>query len=153
MVEQQLYAGTNSIFTLRPKARAALPSVFRVTEELDASSNRSTAARLVFIRAAICVLVNSFSFKRLIQLEAQRLLQRAGLDFAQNALFLQEIPEVTATMIFFAHIFCRYCSFTFLRQIQFVWWRLLLFLDEAVQQDNFLIHHREQRSCDAVVQP
>jgi len=58
------YAGTSSIFTFRPKARAALPSVLSVTEELDASSSLSTAARLVFMRAAICVLLNSFSFKR-----------------------------------------------------------------------------------------
>ena len=107
------YAGTNSIFTLRPKARAALPSVFSVTEEFDASSNRSTAARLVFMRAAICVLVNSLFFQEAIQLQTQRLFQRAGLDFAQDALFFQEIPEVTATMISFAHRFCRYCLLRF----------------------------------------
>ena len=38
--------------------------VFRVTEKLDASSGWSTAARLVFMRVAICVLGNSSSFKR-----------------------------------------------------------------------------------------
>ena len=41
--------------------------------------------------------------------------------------------------------------FTFLRQLQFVVRRPLLFLDETVQQDNFLIHHRKQRPRDAVV--
>ena len=60
----QLYTGTNSILTLRPKARAALPSVLEVTEEFDASSSRSTAARLVFMRAAISALVTSFSFSK-----------------------------------------------------------------------------------------
>src|SRR5208282_5725365 len=47
---KKFYTGSNTILTLRPKARAALPKVFSVTEALEASSNRSTAARLVFIR-------------------------------------------------------------------------------------------------------
>ena len=61
------YAGTNSILTLRPKARAALPKVARVTEVFVASSSRSNAARLVRIRLAIAALVNDFwsrSFSR-----------------------------------------------------------------------------------------
>ena len=40
------YARTNSIVTLRPNARAALPSVFSVIEELDASNKRRIVSRL-----------------------------------------------------------------------------------------------------------
>ena len=40
--------------------------------------------------------------------------------------------------------------FTFLRQLKFVWRRLRLFLDETVQQHDFLIHHREQCPRNAV---
>ena len=36
-----------------------------------------------------------------------------SLALSQDALFLQEIPEVTATMIFFAHKFCKYCFLRF----------------------------------------
>ena len=55
------YAGASSILMVRPSARAALPSVASVTEVFEASSRRSTAARLVFMRTAISVLVSSLS--------------------------------------------------------------------------------------------
>jgi len=61
---EMIYAGTSSILILRPRARAALPRVFKVTEELDASNNRSTAARLVFMRVAISALESSFSLSK-----------------------------------------------------------------------------------------
>ena len=54
------HAGASSILIFRPSARAALPKVASVTEVFDASSKRSTAARLVFMRAAISALVSSF---------------------------------------------------------------------------------------------
>jgi hypothetical protein len=63
-ISRVVYAATNSILILRPSARAALPSVFRVTDELDPSSRRSTAARLVFMRAAISALVSAFCFNK-----------------------------------------------------------------------------------------
>jgi len=54
------YPGTISILSFRPKARAALPKMVRVTEVFESSSSRSTAARLVFIRAAISVFEIAF---------------------------------------------------------------------------------------------
>ena len=51
-----------ALFTLRPRVLAALTSVVKVTEVLPASSNRSTAARLVFIRVAISALVRDCFF-------------------------------------------------------------------------------------------
>src|ERR1017187_119941 len=49
-------AATNSILSFRPNTRAALPSVDKVTEGLEVSSKRSSAARLVRIRLAMAFL-------------------------------------------------------------------------------------------------
>jgi hypothetical protein len=38
-------------------------------------------------------------YQKVIQLKAQRLFS-VRLDFAEDALFIEEIPEVTATMVF-----------------------------------------------------
>src|SRR5207249_2225346 len=42
---------------------------------------------------------------------------------------------------------------TFLGQIELVPRRLLLLLDETVEQNNFFVHHGEQRSRNAILQP
>jgi hypothetical protein len=55
-------ASANSTRSVRPKAHAALPNVVNVTEGLVGSSNRSNAARLVFMRLAKASLV-SFSWR------------------------------------------------------------------------------------------
>ena len=47
------------------------------------------------------------------EFKAQCLFHCACLDFAEDSLFLQEIPKVTAAMYFFAHRFFRYCLLRF----------------------------------------
>jgi hypothetical protein len=96
----RIYAGTSSIFTLRPNARTALPSVCSVTEELDSSSNGSTSARHFRLGERIF-------FQQAADLQAHRLFQRARFDFAKDPPFIENTPQVAASMIFLAHMFCK----------------------------------------------
>jgi hypothetical protein len=95
------YAGTNSIFTLRPSDLAARLSVASVTDVFSGSSNRWIAARDVRIRAAIallfirCRLIKSCTFSATARLRA------AACTSSCRPWFFRKLSKLLPLCLFF----------------------------------------------------
>ena len=84
---------TSSILSCLSRAVAAFCSVSRVTDGLSGSSNRSSEARLVFMRRAIFGLVEVFRGYGLADLPGKDPLDRDGLSLGERAIRFQQVVQ------------------------------------------------------------
>src|ERR1043166_10077527 len=135
-------AGTISIWILRPRALAAFSRVVKVIEGLVRSSNRSTAARLVFIRVAISVLDTASCWSKALNWRDTAFFSAAASTCSKMPCSRKKSRK-SEPRCFRLCIFFQVFALSFLCQSQFREGRSLLLFDKAMEQYNFFVDYDE----------
>ncbi len=147
------HPATNSMRTFFPNALAAFVSVESVTDLHSGSSKRSSAARDVPIALASAAFFSPRSAMMSASCKATTRFSAANSTSSWIPSSVRKSPKLLPRCGFFFLAVLDVIIFSFQSQRPVLIGCFLRFLDESVHQNDFLMVHKKERSCDSSRQP
>lgn len=150
---REIHAGTNSIFSFRPRERATLLRVVSVTDVLFGSSIRLIAARDVRMSAARVDLLKSPFSMRSATSKASARFKAAASTSSRTPSSLRKLRKLLPRCLFLLFAVLDVGIFSLQSQGSVFRWSFPRFLDEAMKENQFVLVDKKENARNSPGQP